>query len=253
MNPRIIGIAGGTGSGKTTIADKLVAHYGEDNCLRISSDNYYRCLKHLPHSQRKINNFDIPDSIEFDLLIEHLKKLSAANEEVLIPEYDFKEHCRAPGTIKKSKPIIIVEGILIMYLQTLRELFHVKVFVETADYISIFRRIDRDRAERGRTYEEARDQYINTVGPANEEYVQPTKKHVDIIITNSSFDFKINIEQIITAINTQNPALRFFETHKPVSALYSNKLITTVNANSTPAPTSTDLQSMQNSNGFVIS
>jgi uridine kinase len=234
MQPRmIIGIAGGTGSGKTEIADRLVAQYGEANCLRISSDNYYKGLGIEDLAAEY--NFDDPKSIEFELLITHLKKLKnpiEENESISIPTYNFKTHSREPQEIKiHPKPIIIVEGILIFHPQALKALFDMTVFVDAHEYIRVFRRLSRDMVERGRTYEGSRDQYLKTVGPADKEFVQPTKAGADVVITNNSNDFTIDIQPAINHIEKLDPALRFFVQQKqPVSMLYPS---TSVNGNAT--------------------
>ncbi|GAA4831734.1 uridine kinase [Algivirga pacifica] len=181
MKPYIIvGLAGGTGCGKTTIAQRLL-DIGEDVVL-LEQDAYYKDLSDLPMSQRINNNFDHPESLDFDLLIEHVKTLKEGNA-VDCPTYDFSTHSRQAETkaLAPSK-IILVEGILIFAIKELRDLMDMKIFVDTDDDERLLRRIERDIQERGRTFESVRDQYLSTVKPMHLEFVEPTKRYADIII-----------------------------------------------------------------------
>ncbi len=177
----LVGIAGGTGSGKTTIARKIYEAFA-DNAVVISQDNYYRDLSHLSREDQGRVNFDHPRSLDFDLLKEHLlllKNGKMADE----PIYDFCCHSRKKETISiDPKKIIICEGILLFAMPEIRNLFDVKIYVDTDDDIRLLRRIERDIKERGRSFESVRDQYLETVQPMHHEFVEPSKRFADFII-----------------------------------------------------------------------
>jgi uridine kinase len=178
----IIGICGGTGSGKTTVANRILETVSADEVLFIQQDLYYRNLKDMPLDYRNAANFDHPDAIDNELLINHLKKLNAG-EPVELPIYDFRTHTRLPDTTPiQAKPIVIVEGILIFAEPRLLEQMDIKVFVDTPDDIRFIRRLRRDIAERGRTLDSVIEQYIATVRPMHNQFVEPSKRHADIII-----------------------------------------------------------------------
>ena len=182
----IIGICGGTGSGKTTVANRILETVSADEVVFIQQDLYYRDLKDMPLDYRNAANFDHPDALDNDLLINHLKKLRAG-ESVELPIYDFKTHTRLPATTRvEPKPIVIVEGILIFAEPRLLEQMDIKVFVDTPDDIRFIRRLRRDLAERGRTLESVIEQYIGTVRPMHMQFVEPSKRHADIIIPEGS-------------------------------------------------------------------
>jgi len=178
----IIGISGGTGSGKTTVANRILETVSADEVVFIQQDLYYRNLKDLPLDYRNAANFDHPDAIDNELLINHLKKLNAG-EPVELPIYDFRTHSRLPDTTPiEAKPIVIVEGILIFAEPRLLEQMDIKVFVDTPDDIRFIRRLRRDLAERGRTLDSVIEQYIATVRPMHNQFVEPSKRHADVII-----------------------------------------------------------------------
>ena len=178
----IIGICGGTGSGKTTIARKIVDAVGARNVVLIEQDSYYRNLADMPLDERKQANFDHPDSLDSDMLVNHILRLKQGRE-IEMPLYDFKTHTRSDKieTIK-PRPVVIVEGILIFAEPRVLDLLDVRVFVDTPDDIRLLRRLKRDHDERGRTYERTMDQYQRTIRPMHFEFVEPSKRHADIII-----------------------------------------------------------------------
>ncbi len=186
----VIGIGGGTGSGKTTVAMRIQEILGDENCAIIPLDNYYKDMSHLPMEERKKQNYDHPDMIEHQLLTFHLKKL-LKGEEVEIPTYDFATYTRKKETITlRSKPFIIVEGIFALYYEDLLELYDLAIYVETEDDIRFIRRLQRDIEERGRTVESVIKQYLSTVKPMHDAYVEPTKKRADIIIPKGGYNEK---------------------------------------------------------------
>jgi len=179
--PLIVGIAGGTGSGKTTVAHKLAAAM-PGRSVTIEHDAYYCDLGHLPFDERAAINFDHPSSLESSLLVEHLRELRAGRA-VELPMYDFATHTRRAET-RRVEParVIIVEGILVFTEPALRELMDVKIFVDTDPDIRLMRRIRRDLEQRGRTFQSVRDQYYATVRPMHLEYVEPSKRWADLIV-----------------------------------------------------------------------
>jgi uridine kinase len=178
----IIGICGGTGSGKTTVANRILESVSADEVVFIQQDSYYRNLNDLPLDYRKAFNFDHPDAIDNDLLVHHLRRLKNG-EPVELPIYDFRTHSRLPDTIAiDPKPIVIVEGILIFAEPRLLEQMDIKVFVDTPDDIRFIRRLRRDIDERGRTLESVIEQYMATVRPMHMQFVEPSKRYADVII-----------------------------------------------------------------------
>jgi uridine kinase len=178
----IIGISGGTGSGKTTVANRILETVEASEVVFIQQDSYYRNLKDLPLDYHQLANFDHPDALDNDLLVNHVRKLKAG-EPIELPIYDFKNHSRLNETrYVEPKPIVIVEGILIFAEPRLLEQLDIKVFVDTPDDIRFIRRLRRDIAERGRTAESVMEQYIGTVRPMHMQFVEPSKRHADVII-----------------------------------------------------------------------
>jgi uridine kinase len=178
----IIGISGGTGSGKTTVANRILESVSASEVVFIQQDSYYRNLTDLPLDYRQVANFDHPDALDNDLLVNHIKKLKAG-EAFDLPLYDFKTHTRMNETRRiEPKPIVIVEGILIFADARLLEQMDIKVFVDTPDDIRFIRRLRRDLAERGRTVESVIEQYIATVRPMHMQFVEPSKRYADVII-----------------------------------------------------------------------
>jgi uridine kinase len=184
----IIGISGGTGSGKTTVANRILESVSANEVVFIQQDLYYRNLKDMPLDYRNAANFDHPDALDNDLLINHLKKLRAG-EPVELPIYDFRTHTRLPATTRiESKPIVILEGILIFAEPRLREQMDIKVFVDTPDDIRFIRRLRRDLAERGRTLDSVIEQYIATVRPMHIQFIEPSKRYADVIIPEGGYN-----------------------------------------------------------------
>ncbi len=178
----IIGVAGGTGSGKTTVAQEILRLVGEENIAYIPHDAYYKDLSHLSFEERRKVNFDHPDSLDTALLVEHLKQLKQGHS-VEVPVYDFTTHTRTRQTrTVNPAPIILVEGILIFAEPELRDLFDVRLFVDTDADLRIIRRIKRDVQERGRTLDSVIEQYMETVRPMHLEFVEPSKRYAHVII-----------------------------------------------------------------------
>src|SRR5438270_1687363 len=178
----IIGISGGTGSGKTTVAQKIIAPVGNDNVVYLQQDSYYRNLGDMPLDLRHRVNYDHPDAFDTDLLINHLEALRAG-ESIEQPIYDYPTHSRRSETIHVGpRPVIIVEGILVFVNSQMRALMDLKIFVDTDADIRFIRRLDRDVHERGRTVESVIVQYTTTVRPMHLQFVEPSKRYADIII-----------------------------------------------------------------------
>ena len=178
----VIGIAGGSGSGKTTVAQEILQRVGPDRIAFLQHDSYYKDLSGLPPTQRAEVNFDHPNSLETDLLIEHIACLRDGKP-VEVPIYDFATHSRTNRTFTvQPRRVILVEGILIFTEKALRDMFDVKIFVDTDSDIRFIRRLERDLAERGRTTESVIKQYQSTVRPMHMEFVEPSKRYADVII-----------------------------------------------------------------------
>ncbi len=187
-DPLTIGIAGGSGSGKTTVAQEILSRVGPDRIAFLQHDSYYKDLSGLPPNQRAELNFDHPNSLETDLLIEHIRCLQAGLS-VDVPIYDFSTHSRTDRTFTvAARRVILVEGILIFVEAALRDLFDIKVFVDTDPDIRFIRRLQRDITERGRTTEMVIKQYQATVRPMHLEFVEPSKRYADIIIPEGGFN-----------------------------------------------------------------
>ncbi len=182
QTPIVIGIAGGTGSGKTTVAQAILRRVGSDKIAYLPHDAYYKDHSHLSPEERARVNYDHPDSLETSLLVEHIRALKAG-QVIERPVYDFTTHSRTRQTVRvEPRPIILVEGILIFVEPELRALFDIKIFVDTEADIRFIRRLLRDIHERGRTMESVVDQYLGTVRPMHLEFVEPSKRYADIII-----------------------------------------------------------------------
>lgn len=195
----ILGVAGGTGSGKTTVARAIVERVGSDRVLEITQDRYYADLNHLPLTARNNRNYDHPDSIESSLLVKHLCSLKEGRAAEL-PLYDFTRHERRPETESASaRPVILVEGILIFALAEIRELLDIKIFVDTDPDVRFIRRLNRDMKERGRTLESVVDQYLETVRPMHLEFVEPSKRWADVIIPEGGFN-RVALDFLISLI-----------------------------------------------------
>jgi uridine kinase len=181
-DPLVIGIAGGSGSGKTTVAQEILQRVGPERIAFLQHDSYYKDLSGLPPTQRIEVNFDHPHSLETDLLIQHIASLRDG-ESVEVPIYDFSTHSRTDKTFNvQPRRVILVEGILIFTEATLRDMFDVKIFVDTDSDIRFIRRLERDITERDRTTESVIKQYQSTVRPMHMEFVEPSKRYADVII-----------------------------------------------------------------------
>jgi uridine kinase len=182
MAPLVIGIAGGTGSGKSTIARNLAAALPSASVATIDHDAYYRDRSDLSYEERAQLNYDHPDALETSLLVEHLRALKAGRG-VDVPIYDFKTHTRSPSSRRvEPTPVLIVEGILVFVDADLRTQLDVKIFVDTDADLRVFRRIRRDIEQRGRSFGSIRDQYYKTVRPMHLQFVEPSKRWADLII-----------------------------------------------------------------------
>lgn len=200
-SPIVIGIAGGTGSGKTTVANVILQRVGGQSIAYLPHDAYYRDLKDLPLAQRLAVNFDHPDSLESELMMEHIKQLKEGKS-VNLPVYDFSTHSRTDQIIcVEPQPVIIVEGILIFAEPNLRDLFDVKLFVDTDNDIRFIRRLQRDIAERGRTMEMVIQQYLTTVRPMHLEFVEPSKRYADVIIPEGGLN-EVAMDMVIARIES---------------------------------------------------
>jgi uridine kinase len=197
--PVIIGIAGGTGSGKTTVARAIYDRVGSDRIEWISHDSYYRNFDALPAEERAKINFDHPDSLESELLTRHLDVLSKGSS-VEVPVYDFATHSRKLETQRvEPRKVIIVEGILVLAEPELRKRIDIKLFVDTPADIRFVRRLMRDIEARGRSLPSVVQQYLNTVRPMHEEFVEPSKRHADLIIPEGG-ENQVAIDAIIARV-----------------------------------------------------
>jgi len=182
VKPFLIGIAGGTGSGKTTVARRIYQSLHLDSAVFIDYDSYYKELGHLSIEERQRINFDHPDSLDTALLIHHLEQL-IASEPIEKPAYDFTRHTRAPESIAvQPRGVILVDGILLFADARLREMFDLRIFVDTEADVRFIRRLRRDIEERGRALDSVIDQYLKTVRPMHFEFVEPTKRYADVIL-----------------------------------------------------------------------
>ena len=200
IHPIILGVGGGSGSGKTTVVNKIVEAIGRENILLLEHDSYYRDLSHIPFEERKRQNFDHPSSLETELLIRHLDALKSGYK-IDIPVYDFVNHIRSEKTISASpKNIILLDGILIFSEINLRKRMDIKLFVDTDDDVRLLRRLKRDINERGRDFDGVLDQYERYVRPMHLEFVEPSKRYADIIIPLGGENI-IALEMVIALIN----------------------------------------------------
>lgn len=197
----IIGIAGGSGSGKTSVAKALVKDMHLNGTVIIEQDWYYKDLAHLPQEERMKWNFDHPDSVEFDLLIKDLKAM-VNGETVDVPQYNYVTHSRAKETLTITpQKVIIVEGIMVLYEAKLRKLLDIKLYVDTDPDIRFIRRLKRDIYKRGRAIDNVIDQYMQTVRPMHETFVEPSKRFADVIIPEGGRN-KVAIDLLRTKISS---------------------------------------------------
>lgn len=198
-DPLVIGVAGGSGSGKTTVVSKIVNSIGKDDVLLMEHDSYYHDLSHLPLKKRKKQNFDHPSALETELMIRHLDALKNGYE-IEIPVYDFVAHTRAEESITAApKKIILIDGILIFSEPDLRERMDIKIFVDTDDDVRLLRRLRRDISERGRNLNGILQQYEKFVRPMHLEFVEPSKRYSDIIIPRGG-ENRIALQMVIALI-----------------------------------------------------
>ncbi len=196
----IIGIAGGTGSGKTTVVNQILNQITAEEICVISQDSYYKKTNDLTYKQRTEINFDHPNAIDFELLVTHLKDLKN-NKVIEQPVYSFVSHNRTENTLKTHpRKVIIVEGILIFNNLELRKLFDIKIFVHADADERLIRRLRRDIKERGRDLDEVLDRYQNTLKPMHQQFIEPTKNFADIIIPNDKYN-TVAIDIVRTVIN----------------------------------------------------
>ena len=201
LSPLVIAIAGGTGSGKTTVANAILEQVGADRIAYLPHDAYYKDLNDLPPAQREAVNFDHPYSLESDLMIQHINDLKSGKP-VELPIYDFTTHSRTSERLHvEPQPVIIVEGILIFVEPQLRELFDVKLFVDTDADIRFIRRLQRDITERGRTTDSVIKQYQSTVRPMHLEFVEPSKRYADLIIPEGGYN-QVAMDTVIARIES---------------------------------------------------
>jgi uridine kinase len=208
--PVTIGVAGGTGSGKTTVATTLVQRVGPERIAYLQQDAYYKDLSGLPLAERARLNFDHPDAIETGLLVEHLQQLRRG-EPAEVPIYDFTTYVRRPETRHvPPRPVILLEGLLILAEPAVRNLLDIKIYVDTDPDLRIIRRIRRDIVERGRSLDSVIEQYLNTVRPMHLEFVEPSKRYADVIVPEGGFN-QVALDMIVARIEEigrNNPAGR---------------------------------------------
>ena len=201
MKPIVFAVAGGTASGKTTVADKILADLGAENIAFLPHDAYYRDTPQLSYAERTQINYDHPDSLETELLVEHVQQL-VAGQSIERPVYDFVQYARSAETVTvKSQRIILVEGILIFGEKRLRDLMDIKIFVDTDADVRFIRRMTRDVQERGRSLESVVHQYLTTVRPMHLEFVEPSKRYADVIIPEGGLN-KVALDMVVARLRT---------------------------------------------------
>ena len=202
VSPLVLGIAGGSGSGKSTIARAILAALPAGAGVLLEQDNYYRAQSHLPLEERERVNYDHPDALEMELLCEHLDALRAGRA-IMRPTYEFASHDRAAEGLRvEPAPVIVVEGILVLADERLRARFDVKIFVDTDPDIRVMRRIRRDLEHRGRTFAQVRKQYYETVRPMHLAFVEPSKRYSDVIIPEGGQN-RVALELIMSHVRAR--------------------------------------------------
>jgi uridine kinase len=195
----VIGVAGGTGSGKSTIARNVVEVVGPGNVAYLQQDSYYYDLHHLPAEVRTKLNYDHPDSIDHELLLKHVEQLKHGKT-VKKPIYDFKTHSRLTQTESvPPRKVILIEGILVLAHEKLRDVMDIKIFVDTDSDLRLIRRMTRDVSERGRSLDSVVDQYLSTVRPMHQQFVEPSKRYADLIIPEGGHN-EVAMDMLITKV-----------------------------------------------------
>ena len=186
FQPFIIGVAGGSGSGKSTVSKQVLSTFGSDMVSVVMQDDYYCDQTHLSPEVRNQKNYDHPEAFEWPLLVQHVKALRNG-EAIDMPEYDFTLHNRSDRTIRvKPAPVIVIEGLFALYDPALCEMMSLKIYVDTASDVRFIRRMQRDITERGRSVESVVGQYLNTVRPMHKQFIEPTKRNADVIIPHGA-------------------------------------------------------------------
>lgn len=199
MQPVIIGVAGGSGSGKTTVVREIIRKLGKQQVTVIHHDSYYKDVSELSFEERTRINYDHPESLETTLLVEHLSRLKAGKA-VEVPVYDFAAHNRTSTTVSaQPRKVVIVDGLLILWHAELRTLMDIKVFVDTDSDVRFIRRLKRDMQERGRSAESVIEQYSSTVRPMHLEFVEPSKRYADVIIPEGGYNI-VGVDMLLTKI-----------------------------------------------------
>ena len=199
--PLVIGVAGGSGSGKTTVVREIVRNMGPRQVTVLHHDSYYRDVQHMPLEERVKINYDHPDSLETSLLVRHLHMLGEG-QVVQVPIYDFTAHLRSTETqLMEPRKVVIVDGLLILWDRELRELMDIKVFVDTDPDLRFIRRLSRDIEERGRSAESVIEQYLATVRPMHLEFVEPSKRYADVIIPQGGHNL-VGVDMLLTKIRS---------------------------------------------------
>ena len=201
MEPVIIGVAGGSGSGKTTVVREIIRNLGEREVTVIHHDSYYRDVSHLSFDERTRINYDHPNSLETALFVSHLHQLKSGRA-VEVPVYDFAQHNRSPETeTAEPRQVIIVDGLLILWDADLRTLMDIKVYVDTDADLRFIRRLKRDIHERGRSADSVIEQYTLTVRPMHLEFVEPSKRYADVIIPEGGYN-RVGVDMLLTKIKS---------------------------------------------------
>lgn len=202
MQPILVGVAGGSGSGKTTVARRILEAFDAQHAICLDMDSYYKNLAHLTLPERRQVNFDHPDAFDVELFVEHLNDLKAARH-IAKPVYDFSRSTRAEHTIKiDPAPIVIVEGILILAMREVREVLDAKIFVSTDGDMRFIRRLQRDVSERGRSLDSVIEQYISTVRPMHHAFVEPSMRYADVVIPHGGKN-EIAINMVISDLRAR--------------------------------------------------
>ncbi|MRI81426.1 uridine kinase [Fundicoccus ignavus] len=199
--PIIIGVTGGSGSGKTSVSNKILKHFGNMNVMLLQQDYYYKDQSHLTFEERLNTNYDHPLAFDTELFYQHINDL-LEGKSIEKPVYDYAKHTRSDEVvIEHSREVIIIEGILILEDKRLRDLMDIKVYVDTDDDIRLARRIQRDVIERGRSVESVIEQYVNVVKPMFHQFIEPTKRYADIIVPEGGYN-QVAIDLLTTKIGT---------------------------------------------------